>query len=99
VLLRCRRAATPAPGTTFEFSVYAFDNYFTGNQTDAIEGMTYTLDTPRFVPSFQALVTLGSNGSANAADACPLHLAFRATPISGKSGTPRSVIRSASRPR
>ncbi len=39
------------PGTTFDFSVYAFDNYFTGNLTDAIEGMTFTVDTPRFVPS------------------------------------------------
>lgn len=59
------------PGTTFDFSVYAFDNYFTGNQTDAIEGMTYTLDTPRFVPSSFApvvpasgSVTLGIAGIA-----------------------------------
>lgn len=44
------------PGMTFSFSVYAFDNYFTGNLTDAIEGMTYTLDTPRFVPSASAPV-------------------------------------------
>jgi subtilisin family serine protease len=32
----------------FDFSVYAFDNYFTGNLTDAIVGMTYTPSTPRF---------------------------------------------------
>jgi hypothetical protein len=39
------------PTTTFNFSVIAFDNYFTGNATDAITGMTYTPATPRFVGS------------------------------------------------
>jgi subtilisin family serine protease len=34
--------------TKFDFSVYAFDNYFTGALTDAIEGMTHTLATPKF---------------------------------------------------
>lgn len=34
--------------TQFNFSVYAFDNYFTGNLTDSIEGMTHTLGTPKF---------------------------------------------------
>lgn len=34
--------------TKFDFSVYAFDNYFTGALTDAIEGMTFTAGTPRF---------------------------------------------------
>ncbi len=33
----------------FKFSIYAFDNYFTGNQTDAILNMTYTLAQPRFI--------------------------------------------------
>lgn len=36
-------AATP-----IAFSVYAFDNYFTGNLTDAIENMRYTPGTPRY---------------------------------------------------
>jgi len=35
----------------FDFSVYAFDNYFTGNLTDAIVGLTYTPSTPRFAVS------------------------------------------------
>lgn len=35
--------------TTINFSVYAIDNYFTGAVTDAIEDMTYTPSTPRFV--------------------------------------------------
>lgn len=39
------------PGTTFHFSVDAFDNYFTGNLTDSIQGMTYTAGVPRFVGS------------------------------------------------
>ena len=39
------------PGTQFGFSVFAFDNYFTGALTDAIQGMTYTLGTPRFTGS------------------------------------------------
>jgi subtilisin family serine protease len=40
-----------SPGTQFDFSIFAFDNYFSGNLTDSIEGMTYTLATPRFVVS------------------------------------------------
>ena len=36
------------PGTTMKFSVYAFDNYFTGNLTDYVEGMLYTPGSARF---------------------------------------------------
>lgn len=36
------------PSTQFTYSVFAFDNYFTGNLTDSIENMTFTLGTPRF---------------------------------------------------
>lgn len=39
------------PGTKFGMSVFACDNYFTGACTDAIEGITYTLGTPRFFGS------------------------------------------------
>ncbi|MGH7463186.1 MAG: S8 family serine peptidase, partial [Longimicrobiales bacterium] len=39
------------PGTQFDFSVFAGDNYFTGLITDAIVGMTYTAGTPRYVGS------------------------------------------------
>jgi len=39
------------PGTQFDFSVFAGDNYFTGFITDAIVGMTYTAGTPRYVGS------------------------------------------------
>jgi hypothetical protein len=37
------------PHTRFHFSVVALDNYFTGNETDSIKGMTYTPDQPEFV--------------------------------------------------
>lgn len=36
------------PDSKLTFSVYAFDNYFTGNLTDAIEGMVYTPSTPKY---------------------------------------------------
>lgn len=36
------------PDTQFSFSVYAFDNYFTGALTDAIEGMTFTGAKPKY---------------------------------------------------
>jgi hypothetical protein len=36
------------PSSKFTFSVFAFDNYFTGSLTDSIENMTYTVGTPRF---------------------------------------------------
>jgi subtilisin family serine protease len=35
----------------FDFSVFAFDNYFTGALTDSIVNMTYTPSTPRFTAS------------------------------------------------
>jgi subtilisin family serine protease len=39
------------PESQFDFSVFAGDNYFSGEVTDAIEGMTYTPGLPRFVAS------------------------------------------------
>jgi subtilisin family serine protease len=35
----------------FDFAVGAFDNYFTGVLSDVIDGMTFSLATPRFVGS------------------------------------------------
>ncbi|HEU0202335.1 MAG TPA: S8 family serine peptidase, partial [Burkholderiaceae bacterium] len=37
-----------ARGTTITFSVFAFDNYFTGNLTDQITGMRFTPGNARF---------------------------------------------------
>ena len=36
------------PGATLNFGVFAFDNYFSGNLTDAIEGMRFTPGSARF---------------------------------------------------
>ena len=36
------------PGATFGFSVYAFDNYFTGALTDSVEGMLFTPGNARY---------------------------------------------------
>jgi hypothetical protein len=54
------------PGAPFTFSVYAFDNYFTGNLTDYIENMTYTAATPRFATASSS-VTVPAGGSTNLA--------------------------------
>lgn len=37
-----------SPTQQFRFSVYSFDNYFTGDLTDAIVNMTHTLGTPKY---------------------------------------------------
>jgi hypothetical protein len=44
------------PDQPFTFSVYAFDNYFTGSQTDAVENMGFTPSRPRWAPSEATLV-------------------------------------------
>ncbi|HVE30705.1 MAG TPA: S8 family serine peptidase, partial [Mycobacteriales bacterium] len=62
-------------GSTFDFSVLAFDNYFTGTVTDAIQGQTWTVGSSRFalqggaeqlsVPAGRSLkVTVSRNASA-----------------------------------
>jgi subtilisin family serine protease len=50
--------------TTFNFSVYAFDNYFTGELTDAVEGMRYTPSLPRFVASALPATGVPVNGTS-----------------------------------
>jgi hypothetical protein len=49
--------------TKINFSVYAFDNYFTGNLTDFVENMTFTPGTPRFAAS-SADIAVPAGGSA-----------------------------------
>ncbi|HEX2011459.1 MAG TPA: S8 family serine peptidase, partial [Roseateles sp.] len=59
----------------FTFSVYSFDNYFTGDLTDSIVNMRHTLATPRFSSALgdSLGVPIGFNGAlpinANAAGA------------------------------
>jgi hypothetical protein len=51
--------------TQFDMHIYAFDNYFTGALTDAIEGMTYRLDSPRFTGSGVTAVPAGGSSTLN----------------------------------
>jgi hypothetical protein len=52
------------PATQFDVSFFAFDNYFTGALTDAIEGITLTLGTPRFVGSGVPAAGVPAGGSS-----------------------------------
>jgi hypothetical protein len=73
------------PGTKFNYSVFAFDNYFTGNLTDSIENMTFTLGTPKFALSGPMTFTvpaggktsLGVSSVAGGAAASPSQLGFQ----------------------
>ena len=53
-----------APGATIGFSVFAFDNYFTGNLTDSIEGMRFTPGLPRFGVVGDPFGTVDARGNA-----------------------------------
>jgi subtilisin family serine protease len=53
-----------APGATMRFSVYAFDNYFTGSLTDALEGMVYTPGSARFGVVGDPFGSVAPNGTA-----------------------------------
>ena len=44
------------PGRTFGYSVYAFDNYFTGAATDAITDQSFTWGAPRYTAPAQTSV-------------------------------------------
>ncbi len=50
------------PASKITFSVYAFDNYFTGNLTDFVENMTYTPGTPRYTAA-DVVVPAGGSSS------------------------------------
>lgn len=57
--------------TQFDFSVYAFDNYFTGSLTDSIEGMTHTLGTPKFTADFDEVVVAPNKSESIMVSAVP----------------------------
>lgn len=52
-----------APGQTFGYSVYAFDNYFTGATTDSIEGQTFTAGEVKYTPSSGTLTVPAKSNS------------------------------------
>src|SRR5690606_35339275 len=71
------------PGQQFTYDVYAFDNYFTGSDTDAVEGMTVTLDTPRYAAEASSVtvnprreVELDLSTPAGGAEASPSQTGF-----------------------
>ncbi|SFR93660.1 PA domain-containing protein [Microbacterium sp. cf046] len=51
-----------AQGQTFGYSVYAFDNYFTGAATDAIEGQSFTAGASKYTPSSGAVTVPAKSG-------------------------------------
>jgi hypothetical protein len=50
-------------GSKFRFSVYAFDNYFTGWLTDFVENMTFTAGTPRYNAGLGGAVPAGTSAT------------------------------------
>jgi hypothetical protein len=74
-----------AAGQPFDFSVFAFDNYFTGNLTDAIENMTFSFATPKFSIAGQQTLSVPAGGKttltvssvAGGATASPSQLGFQ----------------------
>jgi subtilisin family serine protease len=56
---------TAVPGATLNFSVFAFDNYFSGNLTDSIEGMRFTPGSPRFGVVGDPFGTVAAKSSSN----------------------------------
>src|SRR5206468_11034502 len=95
------------PSSKFTYSVYAFDNYFTGNLTDALENMTFTLGTPRWQlsagPSFTVPAggkgTLDVSSVAGGAAASPSQTGFlllyrdaEASPGTGAADEGQAVI-------
>jgi subtilisin family serine protease len=75
-----------APGQTFGFSVYAYDNYFTGAQTDAIEGQSFTWGESKYTPSTgtvtvpaksNSTVTVQATGATGASTQTGLLLLYR----------------------
>ncbi len=81
------------------FSVYAFDNYFTGAFKDGIENMTYTVGQPRFsidVDSF--LMPVGAAGALNVqavpggATASPSQTGFLVIYADGKTGRESDLV-------
>ena len=56
-----------APGVTLGVSVLAFDNYFSGNLTDTIEGMRFTPGNERYRPAGLPFDTTPAGGRSAAA--------------------------------
>ncbi len=87
------------PQQKFTFSVYAFDNYFTGNYKDGITGMTYTLGKPKYAAAFDAFtVPVGVSGAVpvsavtGGAAASPSQTGFLLFYADGKTGREADIV-------
>lgn len=80
------------------FSVYAFDNYLSGNLTDAILDMTYTLGLPAYDLGEDVSIPMGASGAvpfikvAGGAAASPSQTGFLLLHRDGKTGREADVI-------
>lgn len=88
-----------SPTQKFRFGVYAFDNYFTGDLTDAVTNMTHTLGTPRYQLALESFsVPAGFAGSlpvskpAGGAAASPSQKGVLLMYTDGRSGREVDVV-------
>lgn len=89
-----------SPTQKFSFSVYAFDNYFSGQLTDFAVNMTHTLGTPRYASTAGNSLTapVGFNGSlpiskpAGGATASPSQKGLLLLYYDGRTGREADVV-------
>jgi len=87
-------------GSRFSFDVYAFDNYFTGSLTDAVEDMTFTVGTPRYAVGSSSLtinprreVELRVTSPEGGAEASPSQTGFLLLYQDGRQGRESQEVR------
>ncbi len=87
------------PTQKFNFSVYVYDNYFTGNVKDSITGMTHTLGTPKYGAALDSFVVqVGAAGPiavsavAGGAAASPSQTGFLLIYADGKTGRESDIV-------
>lgn len=89
-----------SPTQKFKFSVYVYDNYFTGNLKDSLTGMTFTYGLPKYtpetdsfyVPAGLASGTVGVSKVTGGAAASPSQSGFLLIYGDGKTGQESDVV-------
>jgi hypothetical protein len=90
--------------TQFTFNVRAYDNYFTGIETDAIVGMTYTAGVPRFFATGPNVVPVGGTATlfvqpvAGGSAASPSQIGLLLLYRDARPGMEASVIKVTAKP-
>jgi hypothetical protein len=84
-------AGSVTVNSQFTFSVLAFDNYYTGNLTDFIAGMTYELDMPQEYTLSTFVVPAGFSGSITVAPNNAAHPYFSG-PYNGNSPSQKGIL-------